>query len=258
MKLQVLGCAGGIGGRERFTTCLWIDHDILLDAGTGVSSLSVEQLAKIDHIFLSHSHLDHVAGLALLVDAINGKRSSPIVVHATEEVIDSLKKHLFNWVLWPDFTTIPTKEAPIFRWEPMTPGATVDLNGRLITSHSVNHTPGSVGYWVRNQKRANQGFLFTGDMGTTPDLWRTLVGDGKLSKVIVDCSFPNAEQALAEVSKHFCPASLLDEIRGLPHSIEFLIYHLKPGLEEQIMDELQSACGDRVLNAIKRGDTFVF
>ncbi len=258
MKLHVLGCAGGIGGRERFTTCLGIDQDILLDAGTGLSSLSVEQLTKIEHIFLSHCHLDHVAGLALLVDTINGKKNTPVVVHATEVVIEALKKYLFNWILWPDFTTIPTKENPVFRWEPMEVGATVELNGRLITSHAVNHTEGSVGYWVRSQKRVNQGFLFTGDMGSTPALWHALVSEGSLSKVIVDCSFPNAEWALAEVSNHFCPASLMKDIAGLPLSVEFLIYHLKPGQEEQIMDELHAAGGGRVLNAIKRGDTLVF
>ena len=258
MKLQVLGCAGGIGGRERFTTCLWLDHDVLLDAGTGLSSLDVEQLAAIDHIFLSHCHLDHVAGLALLLDAINGKRSTPIVVHATDEVIASLKKHLFNWVLWPDFTTIPSEENPIFRWEPMSPGSTIELDGRFITSHTVNHTEGSVGYWVRSRELPDQGFLFTGDMATTPDLWDTLASGGNLSKVIVDCSFPNAESALADLSRHFCPESLLREISGLPQSIEFLIYHLKPGQEELIMDELRAAGGSRVLNAIKRGDTFLF
>ena len=87
MKLQVLGCAGGIGGRERFTTCLRIDEDILLDAGTGLASLDLEQLVKINHVFITHSHLDHVAGLALLVDSVMGKRTEPIMVHATVKVI---------------------------------------------------------------------------------------------------------------------------------------------------------------------------
>ena len=61
MKLTVLGCAGGIGGRERLTTCLLLDDDILLDAGTGLATLDIDALAKIEHVFLTHTHLDHVA-----------------------------------------------------------------------------------------------------------------------------------------------------------------------------------------------------
>ena len=103
MNLHVLGCAGGIGGRERLTTCMLIDHDILLDAGTGLATLSIDQLINIDHVFLTHGHLDHVVGLTLLVDAIQGKKSGTVYVHATEQIISMLKKHLFNWVLSPDF-----------------------------------------------------------------------------------------------------------------------------------------------------------
>ena len=86
MKLQILGCAGGIGGPERLTTCLMIDSDILLDAGTGLTSLNIEQLVRIDHVFITHCHLDHVAGLALLLDAVQGRRKGPVTVHAPPSV----------------------------------------------------------------------------------------------------------------------------------------------------------------------------
>jgi cAMP phosphodiesterase len=255
MKLQVLGCAGGIGGRERFTTSLLVDDDILLDAGTGVTNLDVEQLIRIEHVFITHCHLDHVAGLALLVDSIQGKRSSPITVHATEKVIASLKKHLFNWVLWPDFATIPSNEHPSLRWEILEPGSTIDLGTRRITPHVVNHTVGSVAYLVNN---ARSGFLFTGDMSSTPELWTALQGEKKLTKVIVDCSFTNIDRELAAKSMHFCPGSLIDDIRNVARSIEFLIYHLKPGQEDQIMRELAEDGEGRPFRALKCGDEFVF
>lgn len=255
MKLHVLGCAGGIGGQQRFTTCLRLDEDILLDAGTGVSSLDVDQLAAIDHVFLTHSHLDHVAGLALLVDSVVGKRSTPVTVHASGEVIAALQKYLFNWVLWPDFSVIPSAQAPILRWAPFVPGEAIRLGTRTITSHPVNHMPGAVAYRVQNDRN---GFLFSGDMSSTPELWRALLKQQKLSKVVVDCSFPNAEAELAAKSMHFCPQALLDDIAAMPHSVEFLIYHLKPGQEDLIMDELKAAAGERPLRALKRGDTFTF
>ena len=44
-----------------------LDEDILIDAGTGVGDLSLEELKKIDHVFVTHSHLDHVGLMSNLV-----------------------------------------------------------------------------------------------------------------------------------------------------------------------------------------------
>jgi 3',5'-cyclic-nucleotide phosphodiesterase len=263
MKLQVLGCAGGIGGQERHTTCLWLDGDILLDAGTGIANLTLDQLAGIDHVFLTHCHLDHVAGLALLADAVLGRRTGPVIVHASEQVTERLKQHLFNWVLWPDFAAIPDAGDAVLRWAPFRIGDAIAVGGRRLVSHAVNHTEGSVAYAVHDAAGASEsGFLFTGDMCSTPALWAALAMDGKLGKVIVDCSFPDAEAELAARSKHFCPRSLLADIAAVPQpvaqSIEFLIYHLKPGQEEQIMKELHAAAPGRAIRALKSGDVFMF
>ena len=254
MKMRVLGCAGGIGGRERLTTCLMVDGDILLDAGTGISSLSLEELTQIRHVFITHSHLDHVAGLALLVDAAQVNKAGGITVYASQKVIDALKKHLFNWVLWPDFSTIPNEQEPAMRWQAIEEGATLDLDGRLITPYAVNHTAGSSAYWMR---AASGGFLFTGDMGSTPQLWERFASEPLLRQVIVDCSFTNADYTLAEMSLHYCPRTLGQDIRALPQAIEFLIYHLKPGQEDLIMRELAEE-GSRPFKAIHCGDVFEY
>src|SRR5215475_10024064 len=132
MKIRVLGCSGGIGGSLR-TTSFLIDDDILLDAGTGVGDMSLEQLARIDHIFVSHSHLDHVTSIPFLVDTVCWMRGSPIVVYGIKEVLDILRAHLFNWKIWPDFTQIPDPAHPVMRYEPVAMGDEVRLNGRRIT-----------------------------------------------------------------------------------------------------------------------------
>jgi 3',5'-cyclic-nucleotide phosphodiesterase len=255
MRLQVLGCAGGIGGRERFTTCLLVDDDILLDAGTGLTNLALDRLLRIDHVFITHAHLDHVSGLAFLLDAVQGKRSAPVTVHATDKVIAALKKHLFNWVLWPDFAAIPDAQNAILRWEPLETGGTIELGGRTILSMAVNHTVGSAAYRVRNDA---DGFLFTGDMASTPELWAALKNEQRLSKVIVDCSFVNADRRIADLSLHFCPRALLDDIAAVDRAIEFLIYHLKPGYEDRIMRELADEGGGRRFTALACGDAFDF
>ncbi|GIZ51430.1 3',5'-cyclic-nucleotide phosphodiesterase [Noviherbaspirillum aridicola] len=255
MRLQVLGCAGGIGGRESSTTSLLVDDDILLDAGTGVASLDLDRLVRIDHVFLTHSHLDHVAGLAFLVDAVLGKREGAITVHASARVIEALKRHLFNWVLWPDFATIPDADDPILRWSEILPGEPVRLGGRRVSPHTVSHTVGSLAYMVDNGRG---GFLFTGDMCSTPGLWRAMREESLLRKVIVDCSFPDADRDIADRSLHFCPATLLEDIRGLAPEVEVLIYHLKPGHEASIMRELREQGGQRVFTALAGGDAFAF
>lgn len=237
MKLQVLGCAGGIGGVEKFTTCFLLDHDVLIDAGSGITSLSMEQLCAIDHIFITHSHLDHVFGLALLVDSILGRRDSPVTVHASEAVIAILTTHLFNWKIWPDFSVIPGPQNGILRWEIMPTLGTVEINGRHIQSHPVNHTVDAVAYWVHNQKN---GFLFTGDLSTSPDLWSHFLEEELLSQIFVDCSFPNGEAEIAWASKHYCPQTLLADIHAMPRDVNFAVTHLKPGLEDLIMQELQT------------------
>src|SRR3954469_781911 len=146
MKLRVLGCSGGIGGRHLRTTSFLVDSDILIDAGTGVGDLSLAELSLIDHIFITHSHLDHVASIPFLVDTVGGMRSKPLTVHATRATTEILKNHLFNWAIWPDFTEIPTPEAPFLRYEELELGASFSLNERTITAIPARHTVPAVGY----------------------------------------------------------------------------------------------------------------
>src|SRR5207342_2805390 len=75
MKLQVLGCSGSIA-RDCRTTSFLLDDDVLIDAGTGVGDLPLEALARIDHILLTHSHLDHVLGVPLLADSVLRRRQA--------------------------------------------------------------------------------------------------------------------------------------------------------------------------------------
>lgn len=255
MKLSVLGCAGGLGGREKLTTCLQVDDDVLLDAGTGLSSLDLSQLLQIDHVFISHAHIDHVVGLAFMLDSVLGKRQTPVTVHATPGVIATLKAHLFNWKLWPDFSVIPDAEHPILHWSPLSFGSTVVLKERTFLSCEVNHTVEAAAYLVRSKER---GFFFSGDMGSTPALWQQLAQEAHCDAVIVDCSFPDTEERIATLSKHFCPRALIEDIQPMPYSTQFLITHLKPGEEENVMRELRAHDGKRLFDSLKKGEIFSF
>ncbi|MFA7318936.1 MAG: 3',5'-cyclic-nucleotide phosphodiesterase, partial [Sulfuricella sp.] len=159
MKLTVLGCSGGIGAGLR-TTAMLLDEDILIDAGTGVGDLTLEAMRRIDHVFLTHSHLDHVTSLPFLLDSTGDMRDRPVTVHALPETIAVLREHLFNWKLWPDFTRIPEPDRPFLRFETIHTGQTVELGGRRITALPALHVLPAVGYLLDSGQAS---LAFSGD-----------------------------------------------------------------------------------------------
>jgi len=165
MKLRILGCSGGIGGNLRATTML-LNSDVLIDAGTGVGDLSIDELAAIDHVFLTHAHLDHVTSLPFLFDTVGWMRSKPLVVHATEPTLEILRQHLFNWKLWPDFTKIPDAQAPYLRFQAIALGETITVSGQKLTQLPANHVVPAAGFQIDSGRSS---LVFTGDT-TTSDL----------------------------------------------------------------------------------------
>ena len=139
MKIRVLGCSGGIT-KGVATTSFLIDDDILIDAGTGVGNLSISEMRRIKHIFITHSHLDHVSSIALLADTLFAQLvGQPITVHSERSTIKVLKEHVFNWLIWPDFTVLPNKSKAVLKLKSMTKKSTLEIEGRRIEMIEVNH-----------------------------------------------------------------------------------------------------------------------
>ena len=239
MKIRVLGCSGGIGGSLR-TTSFLVDEDVLLDAGTGVGDLSLEQLAKIDHIFVSHSHLDHVTSIPFLVDTVCWMRGSPIVVYGIKETLDILRAHLFNWKIWPDFTQIPDAEHPFMVYREIKVGEAVELRGRRFTAIPANHTVPAVGYVIDNGRNT---LIFSGDTSTNDALWKVVNGAKNLKYLIIETAFSNKERDIAIASKHLCPKMLAEELEKMRVMPEVFITHLKPGEGALTMKEVSEAAG---------------
>ena len=235
MIFKVLGCSGGIGGALR-TTSFLIDHDVLLDAGTGVGDLSIEEMAKIDHIFITHSHLDHVLSIPLLADSVISLRKTPITVHATMETWQILKSHIFNWKIWPDFTAIPDAQNPIITYNETHLGQPVNLNGRIFTPVPANHTVPAVGYHIDS---GHGSLVFTGDTSNCKELWQVVNQIENLRYLIIETAFGDKEISLARMSKHLSPLLLSVELDQLTRSdVDVLITHLKPGETDAIMKEV--------------------
>ena len=254
MKLRILGCSGGIGGNLR-TTSMLVDHDILIDAGTGVGDLSMIELALIDHVFVTHSHVDHIASIPLLVDTVGWMRDKPLTVHAITETVDILKAHLFNWKLWPDFTRIPDASRPMLRYETIEVGQTRDMDGRLITPLPANHIVPAVGYRIDSGRAS---LVYTGDTTTNDALWHEVNAIGNLRYLIIETAFCNREKDLAIASKHLCPSLLAAELEKLAVPAEIYITHLKPGEIELTMREVESCAGKWRPRMLQTNQVFEF
>lgn len=241
MKLRVLGCSGGIGGRHMRTTALLVDQDILIDAGTGVMDLAIDDLAAIDHVFLTHTHLDHIASLPLMIDTVADRRRQPLTVYGTPAVLTILRNHIFNWAIWPDFSEIPTVDAPFIRFQPLSVGESIELAGRRITPLPVEHTVPSVGYQLDSGRGS---LVFSGDTGVCDAFWRSVNPIGNLRHLVIECAFPNREHQLATASKHLCPDMLADELHKLERDCEIWITHLKPGQIDLTMEEIAHCLGN--------------
>ena len=234
MQVRVLGCSGGIGGALR-TTSMLVDHDILIDAGTGVGDLTVEEMMAIDHIFVTHAHLDHIACIPLLLDTVIGLREGHVTLHASCDTWPDLRKHVFNWKIWPDFNEIPDVANPFLRYSEIRVGETITLDGRCITPLPANHAVPAVGFRLDS---GSASLVFSGDTTTCDALWQAVNSIENLKYLIIEVAFSNADLKLARVSKHLCPSLLLQELQKLQRQAEIYITHLKPGEAEVIMQEI--------------------
>jgi len=241
MRLRVLGCSGGIGGSHLRTTAFLVDRDILIDCGTGVGDLTLPELAQIGHVFLTHAHLDHIACLPLLLDTAGDLRDQPLTVHAEAATIENLRRHIFNWAIWPDFTAIPNSSAPSLRFQALGVGETVAIDERRITALPADHTVPAVAYQLDS---GTGSLVFSGDTGPCPAFWAAVNQIGNLRHLIVETAFSNRERQLATVSKHLCPSLLAEQMASLTRPAAIHITHLKPGQATLTMEELEECIGE--------------
>lgn len=257
MKVKVLGCSGGIGGKSRRTSSLLVDSDVLIDAGTGVGDLALASLARIDHVFLTHGHLDHIACLPLLLDSVQGLRrnSGPVTVHALASTIAALRTHIFNGLIWPDFSSIPSPQTPLLRFAPLQVGEVVTLGERRITALPAQHTVPAVGYCLDSGRAC---LALTGDTTTQEDFWTVVNRMNTLRYLIIETAFSESEQVLARASRHLSPALLAAELKKLSRPAEVYITHLKPGEGPRTLREIAEFTHDVGVSALRQNQVFEF
>ena len=241
MNIRVLGCSGAIAAGYQ-TTAFLLDDDVLLDAGTGVGLLSLEALARIDHICLSHSHLDHILGIPLLADAVLRLRHAagrpPVQVHALPETLEALRQHVFNGVIWPDFTRLPNATHPVLSLHPYAVGDVIELAGRRIEILSAAHTVPACGFAVQARR---------GGIGSTPATRAPTRCSGSGS---TSCSAAlgdrNGVQRRRKGRRSPEPAPVPrrpgHRAGAIANSVDVRITHIKPGEVEAVMAGIGARC----------------
>lgn len=254
MKLEILGCYGGRLPGKNLTSFL-VDGEILLDAGGATEALALDRLKQIRSIVISHGHLDHVYDLAMLGDVVIGPDMQTVDIYANEPTVGTLRDHLMNNRLWPDFTALPTVENPVFRLHSRENRSPFVVGRYDVEFIAVNHPAPCSAMMFRWDDGA---FMYTGDTGITEEIWQVAKEEKKLRGIITEVSFPNSMMALSNVSGHFSPCQLPEELAKMERpDLPVYLYHLKPAFESILLEEI-AALGDSRLKVLKQGETLVF
>ena len=241
MQIGVLGCSGSIAAGNR-TTSFRVDDDLLIDAGTGVGDLTLDELLRIERIFLSHSHLDHVLAVGLLADSVARRRSAagraPIAVHALPATLEALRRHVFNGVIWPDFSRLPSPQHPVLRFEPIAVGQQLSLGARRLEVLPAEHTVPAVGFALSVAgDDASGAWVYSGDTGPNPALWQRLA-QMRVATLVIETAFGDDDIELARISRHLSPALLGAELAQFTQPADVYITHVKPGEMEAAMAQI--------------------
>ncbi|PYO23241.1 MAG: MBL fold metallo-hydrolase [Candidatus Rokuibacteriota bacterium] len=243
MKIRVLGAFGAEGLGHRPSAFL-VNDRTLIDAGTVSSTLTVPEQLSIEHALISHSHLDHVAGLVYLSETLGFcENGAAVTITGIDHVVSTLRWGVFNNVLWPDFSKIPHADVPVVKYRTLVEDVEQRVGDLWVTPVQVNHSVPTTGFIVHD---GSSGVIYSGDTGPTEALWNTARGLQGLRAVILECAFPNRLGPLAEVAKHLTPALIRRELDKLPGNLPVLIYHVKPQFHEEIAEELERIGGGRV------------
>jgi cAMP phosphodiesterase len=256
MKFRVLGCSGGQVPGHRLS-CFLVDDSLLVDAGCVTSALGLRAQQKIKDILITHIHLDHVLALAMLADNLYGTCKTSINLWGTGEVIEGLKKFFFNDHIWPDFTRLTGSDqrVPVMKLCRLPEEKSTPVGDHLVTAVRVQHIVPSFAFFI--EKKA-QTLLHLGDTGPTEKVWSRAGKHDNLCAVVVEASFPNRLQGIADASRHLTPRTLAQEIAKLgKKDVPILVTHLKPAFRREIIAELRKLKNPQ-LRILKDGDVFRF
>ena len=224
-------------GQNQFLTTFLVNDTLALDAGSLGFHASLERQARVKHVLLSHTHIDHLASLPIFLENTFNPETACPTVHAGAAVLECLRRDLFNDRVWPDFLNLPSPETPSVRLSLLEPGRAVELEGLRITPVPVHHVVPTFGFILEDQTAA---VLFSSDTGPTDEIWQHANRLPNLKAVFLEVTFPDAMAELADISQHLTPALFGREIQKLHRPAVVLAVHLKPRFRAMVERELDA------------------
>jgi ribonuclease BN (tRNA processing enzyme) len=241
VKIQLLPSTFDGAGRatpEQRLTCFLIDDRVTVDAGSIALALTDEQRESVRDIIVTHPHMDHIASLPIFIDDLFGTLKEPVRVYATEEVIDALERDIFNWTVYPRFSDLKNDFGPVMKYMPFKHGEEFEVAHLKVTAVPVNHIVPTVGMVVSDSKTI---VAFSSDTYKTEEFWQLVNRTPRVDALMIEASFPNDMGQLAEVSRHFTPETLAEELHKLKHNgLDILTVHLKPAYRDKLVEELNA------------------
>jgi ribonuclease BN (tRNA processing enzyme) len=254
MKIRVLGAYGAEGLAQRPSAFL-VNDRLLIDGGTVGGALATTEQLAIEHALVSHSHLDHIAGLAYLTETLAlCEVRGPLTIASLAPVVTALRTSIFNDTVWPDFTRLPTPQAPVLRFQPLAEDAEQRVGSLWVTPVPVNHSVPTSGFIVHDETSA---VIYSGDTGPTEALWKAAREIGGLRAIILECAFPTRMAGLADIARHMTPDLIRRELDKLPDDVPVMIFHVKPQFYDEIGEELGEVGGARITMA-EQDKTYLF
>lgn len=243
MKIRAIGASGGTAPGYR-TTCFLIDDRFLIDCGAAASALSTEDQALVTDIFITHPHLDHIKDIPFLVENSFSSERKQLHLRSKKEILDDVHEHLFNNIIWPDFSKIVSNAKSglsILQFSPFE--NQFEFEGYTVTMIDVNHPGNAVGYIIDDGLSQ---IVFSGDTGPTNKLWEEANKLPNLKAVFTEISFPNNMLPLAEVSGHFTLELLLKELKKIDGDVPIYINHFKPMYFSELVKEFHENAPEHI------------
>jgi len=237
MKIRLLGSSVRDTARRQYVSSYLINGTVAVDAGClGFYGTPQDQEA-IRHVFLTHSHADHTATLPIFVENAWTPSENCPRIYGSKETLDSVQKHIFNDVIWPDFVALSRDLHPFLSLCPLQAEVAVEADGLRITPVPVDHVVPTFAYVVSDGGSA---VIFGGDSGPTKRLWEVAHQTRDLRAVFLEACFPNSLTRLAKVSLHMTPEMFSREVAKMPARVKVIAVHIKVRYREEVLRELRA------------------